>query len=153
MRWCVSSPWGLCVGLGLSSTTDCMSGWSLTTMRGGRSLLRTSELCWLSADVLPDFSSSASLSVSDASPGTWRHPCKITDKADSEQVRERRANTGDHDDSLRRTPWHPMWQAGEQTWRWCRPHRQSPSQTPRPAPLSGTCWTWLHRLDVTSFVS
>lgn len=78
--WCSEakhSPRGLWVGLGLSSTTDWMSGWSLTTMSGGRSLLRISVLCWLTVEILPDGSSSpssASLSVSDASPGTWQHP-------------------------------------------------------------------------------
>lgn len=85
-------------------------------------------------------------------------PCKITDKTDSEQVTED-AQTLVSMTTLSGTlihtgaPWLLMWQAGEQTWRWCRPHHQSPSQKPRPAPLSGTCWTWLHQVDVTSFVS
>lgn len=68
------SPCGLCEGLGLSSTTDWISGRSLTTIRGGRSLWRTRELCWLGVDVWPTCSSSPSLSVSDASPGTLQRP-------------------------------------------------------------------------------
>lgn len=70
----VFSPCGLCEGLGLSSTTDWMSGRSLTTIRGGRSLWRTAGLCWLGVDVWPTCSSSPSLSVSDASPGTLQRP-------------------------------------------------------------------------------
>ncbi len=77
-----SSPCGLCVGLGLSSTTDCISGWSLTTMRGGRSLLSIWALSWFSVEAPSACFSSPSLSVSDASPGTWRQT-KTTDKADS----------------------------------------------------------------------
>lgn len=142
---CVShSPRGLWVGLGLSSTMDCISGWSLTTMRGGRSLLRISELGWLRVEALLDLSpsscpSSASLSVSDASPGTLQHPRRtVTDGEDLACEKGRiivKTLTG--------KPWPLRWRAGEQAWRWCRPHRQSQSQTPRPAPLSGTCWTWL----------
>lgn len=67
------------MGLGLSSTTDCISGWSLTTIRGGRSLLSTWALSCLSEEARtaccpPSSSSSSSLSVSDASPGTCHHP-------------------------------------------------------------------------------
>lgn len=66
------SPCGLCEGLGLSSTMDWTSGWSLTTMRGGRSLLSIlAALSWLPAEDLPVCSDSSSLSVSEASPGTW----------------------------------------------------------------------------------
>lgn len=66
------SPCGLCEGLGRSSTTDCISGRSLTTIRGGRSLWSIRELCWLGVEVWPTCSSSPSLSVSEASPGTYQ---------------------------------------------------------------------------------
>lgn len=63
---------GLCVGLGLSSTMDRTSGWSLTTIRGGRSRLSIWALPWFTAGARSPCSSSLSLSVSDASPGTWQ---------------------------------------------------------------------------------
>lgn len=74
------SPCGLCVGLGLSSTIECISGWSRTTIRGGRSLLRIWVPSWLTADARFACSFSSSLSVSEASPGTWQKKASYTFK-------------------------------------------------------------------------
>lgn len=52
-----------------------------------------------------------------------------------------------------RQPWLRLWRFVEQAGRWCRPHRQSRSQRPRPALLSGTCWTWLLTRTQRNFVS
>lgn len=86
---CNSSPRGLRVGLGLSSTMDCISGWSLTTISGGRSLLRICVVgSWPRVEGRSLGPSSPSLSVSDASPGTCHQPASQTDKQHRQTVVE-----------------------------------------------------------------